>query len=99
VVFGLTSPAFDLLTVAMPPLVFRSGETLFRTSWLMIALLTGLVVALVRRTRHPCSPSFGSTIAVGVATLTMPLIGPTSAPFGFTPLQGGRAPVGGVADG
>ena len=35
IVFGLVSSAFDLLTFALLHGVFRAGEALFQTAWLM----------------------------------------------------------------
>jgi Mg2+-importing ATPase len=93
IVFGLISSVFDLLTFAVLLLVFHAGEATFQTSWFMISLLTELAVVLVLRTHKPAfrsSPSrllLWSTLAVAVATLTIPFLGALSSVFGFVPLS------------
>ena len=93
VVFGLVSSVFDLLTFAILLLIFRANEATFQTSWFMISLLTELAVVLVLRTHKPAyrsNPSrllFWSTIAVVLATLAIPFLGPLSSAFGFVPLS------------
>jgi len=92
-VFGLVSSVFDLLTFAVLLWVFRAGEATFQTSWFLVSLLTELAVVLVLRTHRPalCSrPSralLWTTLAVTVATLAIPYLGPLSAMFGFVPLS------------
>jgi Mg2+-importing ATPase len=84
---------FDLLTFAVLLWVFRAGEATFQTSWFLVSLLTELAVVLVLRTHRPalCSrPSralLWTTLAVTVATLAIPYLGPLSAMFGFVPLS------------
>jgi Mg2+-importing ATPase len=93
IVFGLISSVFDLLTFAVLLLVFHAGEATFQTSWFMISLLTELAVVLVLRTHKPAfrsSPSrllLWSTLAVAVATVTIPFLGTLSSVFGFVPLS------------
>jgi Mg2+-importing ATPase len=93
IVFGLISSVFDLLTFTMLLLVFRADEATFQTSWFLISLLTELAVVLVLRTHRPAihsSPSLlllWSTLAVAVATFTIPFLGPLSSVFGFVPLS------------
>ena len=93
IVFGLISSVFDLLTFAALLLVFHATEAIFQTSWFMISLLTELAVVLVLRTHRPAyrsSPSpllLWSTIAVVIATFTIPFLGSLSSVFGFVPLS------------
>ena len=93
VVFGLISSVFDLLAFAILLLVFRANEATFQTSWFIISLMTELAVVLVLRTHKPAyrsNPSrllLWSTIAVVVATLTIPFLGSFSRAFGFVPLS------------
>ena len=93
IVFGLVSSVFDLLTFAVLLWVFRAGEAAFQTSWFVVSLLTELAVILVLRTRRPALRSRPSrallwtTLAVAVATLAVPFLGPLSAVFGFVPLS------------
>ena len=93
VVFGLISSIFDLMTFAVLLLVFHADQATFQTSWFVVSLLTELAVALVLRTHRPAfrsSPSrllLWATIAVTVATLAIPFLGPLSSVFGFVPLS------------
>jgi len=93
VVFGLISSIFDLLTFALLLLVLHADHATFQTSWFIVSLLTELAVVLVLRTHRPAfrsSPSrllLWATIAVTVATLAIPFLGPLSSVFGFVPLS------------
>ena len=93
VVFGLISSIFDLLTFALLLLVFHADHATFQTSWFVVSLLTELAVVLVLRTHRPAfrsSPSrllLWATLAVTVATLAIPFLGPLSSVFGFVPLS------------
>jgi len=93
VVFGLISSIFDLLTFALLLLVLHADHATFQTSWFVVSLLTELTVVLVLRTHKPAfrsSPSrllLWATIAVTVATLAIPFLGPLSSVFGFVPLS------------
>ena len=93
IVFGLISSVFDLMTFAVLLLVFHADEATFQTSWFMISLLTELAVVLVLRTHRPAFRSrpsrllLWSTLAVAVATLAIPFLGPLSSVFGFVPLS------------
>ncbi len=92
VVFGLISTAFDLLTFALLLEVFSADETIFRSTWFVVSLLTELAVVLVLRTHLPCwrsRPSrllVVSTIAVGVIAVALPYLAFVARPFGFEPL-------------
>ena len=93
VVFGLISSVFDLMTFAVLLLVFHADQATFQTSWFVVSLLTELAVVLVLRTHRPAFRSTPSrlllwaTIAVTVATLAIPFLGPLSSVFGFVPLS------------
>ena len=93
VVFGLISSAFDLMTFAVLLLVFHADQATFQTSWFVVSLLTELAVVLVLRTHIPAfrsKPSYlllWTTLAVAVATLAIPFLGPLSSVFGFVPLS------------
>jgi Mg2+-importing ATPase len=93
VVFGLISSVFDLMTFAVLLLVFHADQATFQTSWFIVSLLTELAVVLVLRTHRPAFRSTPSrlllwaTIAVTVATLAIPFLGPLSSVFGFVPLS------------
>jgi Mg2+-importing ATPase len=93
VVFGLISSVFDLMTFAVLLLLFRADQATFQTSWFIVSLLTELAVVLVLRTHRPAFRSRPSrlllwtTLAVSVATLAIPLLGPLSSVFGFVPLS------------
>ena len=93
VVFGLISSVFDIVTFAALLLVFHAQQATFQTSWFMISLLTELAVVLVLRTHKPMfrsQPSrtlLWSTLAVAVATLTIPYLGQLADLFGFVPLS------------
>lgn len=93
VVFGLVSSVFDLMTFALLLLVFRADQATFQTSWFVVSLLTELAVVLVLRTHRPTFRSrpsrllLWSTIAVTVAALAIPFLGPLSSVFGFVPLS------------
>jgi Mg2+-importing ATPase len=93
IVFGLISSAFDLLTFGVLLLLFNANEATFQTSWFMISLLTELAVVLVLRTHKPAfrsKPSpllLWSTLAVVIATFSIPFLGGASALFGFVPLS------------
>jgi Mg2+-importing ATPase len=92
ILFGLVSSVFDLLTFAVLLLVFHANQATFQTSWFVVSLLTELAVVLVLRTHRPAFRSRPSgallwtTVAVLVATLTVPYLGPLSSMFGFVPL-------------
>jgi P-type Mg2+ transporter len=94
VVFGLISTAFDLVTFGVLLLVFKADETVFRSTWFVVSLLTELAVVLVLRTHLPCWRSRPSrllvlsTLAVGVIAIALPYIGFAARPFGFAPLPG-----------
>ena len=93
VVFGLISSVFDLATFAVLLLVFHADQPTFQTFWFVVSLLTELAVVLVLRTHRPAFRSTPSrlllwaTIAVIVATLAIPFLGPPSSVFGFVPLS------------
>jgi Mg2+-importing ATPase len=93
VVFGLISSIFDLVTFAVLLLVIHADEATFRTFWFVVSLLTQLAVVLVLRTHRPAFRSRPSrlllwcTIAVTVAALAIPFLGPLSSVFGFVPLS------------
>jgi Mg2+-importing ATPase len=93
IVFGLISSVFDLLTFGVLLLLFNANEATFQTSWFMISLLTELAVVLVLRTHKPAfrsKPSqllLWSTLAVVIATFSIPFLGGASALFGFVPLS------------
>ena len=93
IVFGLISSLFDLLTFALLILVFHANEAVFQTTWFVISLLTELAVVLVLRTRRPAFKSrpsrllLWSTLAVSIASLAIPFLGPVSAVFDFVPLS------------
>ena len=93
VVFGLISSVFDLMTFAVLLLVFHADQATFQTSWFVVSLLTELAVVLVLRTHKPAFRSRPSrlllwtTLAVAVATLAIPFLGPLSSVFGFVPLS------------
>ena len=53
VVFGLISSLFDFLTFGVLLWIFQVGPDEFRTGWFIESLMTGLVIALVVRTRRP----------------------------------------------
>ena len=84
VVFGLISSVFDLATFAVLLLVFHADQPTFQTFWFVVSLLTELAVVLVLRTHRPAFRSTPSrlllwaTIAVIVATLGIPFLGPSS---------------------
>ena len=92
IVFGLISTAFDLLTFAILLVVFHADETLFRSMWFVVSLLTELAVLLVLRTHLPCWKSRPSrllvvlTIAIGAIAIILPYLGFAARPFGFIPL-------------
>ena len=92
-VFGLISTAFDLVTFGVLLLVvFAADETLFRSTWFVVSLLTELAVVLVLRTHHPCwrsRPSrllLASTATVAVLAVGLPYLGPVARVFGLAPL-------------
>jgi len=93
IVFGLISSVFDLMTFALLLLVFHADQATFQTSWFVVSLLTELAVVLVLRTHRPALRSRPSrlllwtTLAVAVATLAIPFLGPLSSVFGFVPLS------------
>ena len=93
IVFGLISSVFDLVTFAVLLLVFHADQATFQTSWFVVSLLTELAVVLVLRTHKPALRSrpsdllLWSTLAVAVATLAIPFLGPLSSVFGFVPLS------------
>ena len=93
VVFGLISSVFDLVTFAVLLLVFHADQATFQTFWFVVSLLTELAVVLVLRTHRPAFRSRPSrlllwaTLAVAVATLAIPFLGPLSSVFGFVPLS------------
>ena len=92
-VFGLISSVFDLMTFAMLLLVFHADQATFQTFWFVVSLLTELAVVLVLRTHRPALHSRPSrlllwaTLAVTIATLAIPFLGPLSSVFGFLPLS------------
>ena len=92
-VFGLVSSFFDLVTFATLLLVFHATEAAFQTSWFVISVLTELAVVLVLRTHRsafrsrPSRLLLWSTLALAVAVLAIPFLGPLSALFGFVPLS------------
>jgi magnesium-transporting ATPase (P-type) len=91
--FGLIRAVFDLATFAVLLLVFHADQPTFQTFWFVVSLLTELAVVLVLRTHRPAFRSAPSrlllwtTIAVTVATLAIPFLGPLSSVFGFVPLS------------
>jgi Mg2+-importing ATPase len=92
IVFGLLSTAFDLATFALLLKVFAATEAVFQTTWFVVSLLTELAVVMVLRTEGSAirsRPSRGllwSTIAVGVAAMAFPYLGPLATVFNFVPL-------------
>ena len=92
IVFGLLSTAFDLATFGLLLKVFEADEPVFQTTWFVVSLLTELAVVMVLRTEGPAirsRPSRGllwSTIAVGVAAMALPYLGPLASVFNFVPL-------------
>jgi Mg2+-importing ATPase len=93
IIFGLISSVFDLVTFAILLLVFHADQATFQTTWFVISLLTELAVVLVLRTRGPAFRSRPSrmllwtTVAVSVAALAIPFLGPLALAFGFVPLS------------
>jgi Mg2+-importing ATPase len=93
VVFGLISSCFDLMTFALLLLLLKSNEAAFQTGWFVVSLLTELAVVLVLRTHGSAFTSRPSrllavtTVAVAVAGLCIPFLGPVATLFGFAPLS------------
>jgi Mg2+-importing ATPase len=92
IVFGLLSTAFDLLTFAILLWLFKADESLFRTTWFVVSLLTELAVVLVLRTQGPAWRSLPSamllwtTLATSLLAVWVPYSGATARLFGFVPL-------------
>jgi Mg2+-importing ATPase len=93
IVFGLISSAFDLLAFALLRFGFEADAALFHSGWFVLSLLTELVVLLLLRThaaawRSRASPLLlGTTVAVAVLALLLPLAGPLASAFGLVPLS------------
>ena len=90
--FGLLSSCFDLLTFAIPLLVFRATESSFQTTWFVVSVLTELAVVLVLRTHglawrsRPSRLLVFTTLVVCGASLLLPYSGPIARIFGFSPM-------------
>ncbi|WP_395693453.1 magnesium-translocating P-type ATPase [Piscinibacter sp.] len=93
IVFGLISTVFDLLTFLLLHRWFHADEATFQTAWFSVSLLTELAVVLVLRTRGafwrsaPSPLLWGTTAAVGVLALLLPLLAPVQSLFGFVALS------------
>jgi Mg2+-importing ATPase len=92
-VFGLISSIFDLMTFTVLLLLFHADQATFQTAWFIVSLLTELAVVLVLRTHRsafrskPSRLLLWTTLAVSLATLAIPFLGPVSSLFGFVPLS------------
>jgi Mg2+-importing ATPase len=82
-----------LVTFAILLLVFHADQATFQTTWFVISLLTELAVVLVLRTHgsafrsRPSRLLLWTTVAVSVAALAIPFLGPLASAFGFVPLS------------
>ena len=80
-----------MVTFAILLLVFHADQATFQTTWFVISLSTELAVVLVLRTNGPAfrnRPSrllLWTTVAMSVAALTIPFLGPFTSAFGFVP--------------
>lgn len=92
IVFGLISSCFDALTFALLLLVLHTDQETFQTMWFLVSLLTELMVVLILRTRRPALRSrpsrllLWSTVAVTIAAMSFPWMGPLAELFGLVPL-------------
>ena len=91
IAFGLVSSVFDLTAFAVLRFGFDADDTVFRSSWFVLSLITECLALLVLRTGHPCWRSRPGTAllvasaAVVAIGLALPFL-PVSALIGLGPI-------------
>ena len=91
IAFGLVSSVFDLSAFAVLRLGFAADDTVFRSSWFVLSLVTECLALLVLRTGRPCWRSRPGTAlliasaAVVAFGLVLPFL-PVSALIGLGPI-------------
>lgn len=92
IIFGLVSSVFDGVTFLLLLKFFAAGESEFHTAWFVVSLLTEIAVVYSLRTRvfalksRPGRTLIWASVAVSLAALTVPYLGPVTTRFGFVPL-------------
>lgn len=89
IIFGVTSSVFDFLTFFVLLKIFKAGESLFQTGWMLESVISAMLVMLIVRTARPLlkskpSPKLVGAI-IGVAAMLLLIIySPLNSYLGLT---------------
>ena len=89
IIFGVTSSVFDFLTFFVLLKIFKAGESLFQTGWMLESVISAMLVMLIVRTARPLlkskpSPKLVGAI-IGVAAMLLLIIySPINSYLGLT---------------
>ena len=91
ILFGIISSVFDYITFALLLFIFKAGEELFHTGWMLESIISAVVVMLIVRTARPVLASRpGDKLLIAVigisAVLLMIIYSPINSYLGLIAL-------------